>query len=299
MNGVNYMDKYASINKEKKSAERLVKIGGFILVLGGIAYLALMGDESLTILAFLLLVPGFIVSAIGASQFMKVKKRFKIEFLVDIIKQAMPDAVYQPEAGLSPQEVYQTEFLKRADRFHSEDLMYGTIEDVAFRASDVKLEERHVQHTKNGTRVYYVAYFLGRVFHFTFNKEFEGYLQVLESGSPLVNRGFKKVELESVDFNKKFRTFSSSDLSAFYVLTPDIMERIMDLEKSHPGRIGFSFNAESLYIAINNNKDTFELKMFKPVDDQMVDEFRKDLDAVRQIVLLLKLNSKIFKSSTK
>lgn len=290
------MDKYASINEAKQKAEKKVRIGGILLVIAGLAYLATMNSENgAQIFGFLAFLPAVIVSGIGASEFMKVKRRFKHEFLVDIIKNALPETTYIPEQGLSEHEVYQTEFLKRADRYHSEDLMYGKIEDVAFRASDVKLEERHVQHTKNGTRVYYVAYFLGRVFHFTFNKPFEGYLQVLESGSPLSNRGYKKVEMESVDFNKKFRTFSTNDLSAFYVLTPDIMERIMDLEKSHPGRIGFSFTGENLYIAINNNKDTFELKMFKPVDDQMIDEFKKDLLAVKEIVLLLKLNNKIFK----
>lgn len=290
------MDKYASINEAKKKAEKKVRIGGILLVIAGLAYLATMNSpEGAQILGFLAFLPAAIVSGIGASEFMKVKRRFKHEFLIDIIKAALPETTYIPEQGLMEHEVYQTEFLKRADRFHSEDLMYGKIEDVAFRASDVKLEERHVQHTKNGTRVYYVAYFLGRVFHFTFNKPFEGFLQVLESGSPLSNRGYKKVEMESVDFNKKFRTFSTNDLSAFYVLTPDIMERIMELEKAHPGRIGFSFTGENLYIAINNNKDTFELKMFKPVDDQMVEEFKKDLVAVREIVLLLKLNNKIFK----
>jgi hypothetical protein len=290
------MDKYASINEAKKKAEKKVRIGGILLVIAGLAYLATMNSsEGAQIFGFLAFLPAVIVSGIGASEFMKVKRRFKQEFLVDIIKTALPETTYIPEQGLSEHEVYQTEFLKRADRYHSEDLMYGKIEDVAFRASDVKLEERHVQHTKNGTRVYYVAYFLGRVFHFTFNKPFEGYLQVLESGSPLSSRGYKKVEMESIDFNKKFRTFSTNDLSAFYVLTPDIMERIMDLEKSHPGRIGFSFTGENLYIAINNNKDTFELKMFKPVDDQMIDEFKKDLLAVKEIVLLLKLNNKIFK----
>jgi hypothetical protein len=290
------MDKYASINEAKKKAEKKVRIGGILLVIAGLAYLATMNSpEGAQILGFLAFLPAAIVSGIGANEFMKVKRRFKHEFLIDIIKAALPDTTYIPEQGLAEHEVYQTEFLKRADRYHSEDLMYGKIEDVEFRASDVKLEERHVQQTKNGTRVYYVAYFLGRVFHFTFNKPFEGFLQVLESGSPLSNRGYKKVQMESVDFNKKFKTFSTNDLSAFYVLTPDIMERIMELEKTHPGRIGFSFTGENLYIAINNNKDTFELKMFKPVDDQMVDEFKKDLVAVKEIVLLLKLNSKIFK----
>jgi hypothetical protein len=171
------------------------------------------------------------------------------------------------------------------------------LEDVQFRTSDVVLEERHVQQTKNGTHVYYVAYFTGRIFEFTFHKEFEGDLQVLESGSPISNRPFKKVAMESIDFNKKFRTFSTNELSAFYVLTPDIMERMMKLERENPGRISFSFSGATLYIAINNNKNTFELRLFKKIDESMIEEFKADFLVIKDLILSLKLNQNIFKKN--
>lgn len=273
-------------------------IGFIIIGIGAILLLAVYssGSENGMIFPIIVLVIGFIVTMVGTAKFSSVKRSFKADVLSDYFTEAIPGVKYRPETGLSQTDVYQTEFLKRADRFHSEDLLEGQMDEVDFISSDVKLEERHVQHTKNGTRVYYVTYFLGRVFKFTFNKEFEGYLQVLESGSPLSRRKFEKVELESIDFNKKFRTFSTNELSAFYVLTPDIMEAIFELEKRNPGRISLSFTGENLYIAINNNKDTFEIKMFSKIDQAIMDEFRKDLLVIKDFIHTLKLNTKIFKS---
>jgi hypothetical protein len=191
--------------------------------------------------------------------------------------------------------VYGTEFIKHADRFHTEDYLSGKMEGVSFVSSDVKLEERHVEHTKDGTREYYETYFLGRIFIFEFNKDFDGYLQVLEHGRPQSKRKFDKVKLESVDFNKKFKTYSTNELSAFYVLTPHLMEALMNFEKNNKGSISFSFIDSRVYIGINNFKDTFTLKMFKVLDETAFEEFQRELNVIKEIVVELKLNNDIFK----
>ena len=168
------------------------------------------------------------------------------------------------------------------------------MEGVKFVSSDVKLEERHVRHTKNGTQVTYETYYLGRMFIFDFNKPFDGYLQVLEGGRPTSNRGFKKVKLESVAFNKKFKTYSTSEHSAFYVLTPHFMEALMELERKNRGKIYFSFIDNRLYIGINNFINTFELKMFRKLDDKVFDEFKRELLIIKDVIQELKLNKSIF-----
>ena len=291
-------EKLNQFNLLKKKSEKQVAIGLVIIVVATLLFLTMssVGSEELgQMLGIIVGLIGGIVALAGAAGFSKVKRTFKTEVLSAFFSEVIPGTDYIPDRGLAPVEVYATEFLKRADRFHSEDLLKGKLDDVDFLSSDVRLEERHVQHTKNGTRVYYVPYFVGRVFRFTFNKEFEGYLQVLEAGSPLTNRDFQKVELESIDFNKKFKTYATTELSAFYVLTPDIMEAIFELEKRNPGRIGLSFAGENLYIAINNNKNTFEIKMFRSIDNAMMEEFKNDLMVIKDFIHTLKLNTKIFK----
>ena len=220
---------------------------------------------------------------------------FKLEVLKDLIVTFVDEGKFIPDRGLSQHDVYSTEFLKHADVFETEDYLSGKMDGVSFISSDVKLQERHVQHTKNGTRTTYVTYFLGRVFKFEFNKSFEGYLQVLEKGKPTKRRGYDKIKLESVDFNKKFRTYCTSEHTAFYVLTPHFMEALRKFEKNNKGHISFSFIDSNLYIGINNFRDTFELKMFRELNEESFNEFKRELFVIKEIVQELKLNNNIFK----
>lgn len=277
----------------KSSAEKKVMIGA------GIILVSLLGLLFLENGGFILLLPGIIAGvitiAIGFNSFQKLSKKFKVEVLTGLIATFVDNGKFDPNNGLSQSEVYASEFLIRADRFHSEDYLSGSIEGVKFVSSDVKLEERHVRQTKNGTETYYETYFLGRLFRFEFNKSFEGYLQVLEGARPSRNRKYKKVKLESIQFNKKFKTYATSEHSAFYVLTPHFMEALMKFEQKNKGKIYFSFIDSTLNIGINNFVDTFELRMFKKLDDSTFESFKRDLLVIKDVITELKLNNNIFK----
>jgi hypothetical protein len=254
-------------------------------------------DETgvLVIGATIPIITGLILMIMGSASFSRLSHEFKTKYFPQMINRVLPDVDYHFDRGLSQPTVYATEFIKNADRFHSEDLFIGQIDGVDFIGGDVHLEERHVEQTKEGTREYYVTYFLGRIFEFTFNKSFEGSLQVLESGSIESNRKYHKIKLESVDFNKKFRTYATTELTAFYILTPEIMESILNLEKNNPGKVNLSFYGDKMYIAINNSRDTFELKLFRKIDQRVIDEYQKDLGVFKDIVSALRLNVQIFK----
>ena len=293
-------DKIKRFNEHKKQVEQKIIIGIGLVILAIISFLISSAKTTgeFDIFFFIMIIIGVVALAMlitGSVGYYSLKKTFKQDFLAEMFSKLIPDVTYRPETGLSQDEVYSSEFLKRADRYHSEDYIAGKIGDVDFVSSDVKLEERHVQHTKNGTRVYYVAYFVGRVFRFDFNKVFTGNLQVLEAGSPYSRRKFNKVKMESVDFNKKFKIFAEEDITAFYILTPDIMEAIFNLEKRNPGRISMSFLGDHLYVAINNSRDTFELQLFRKLDQSVIEEFKQDLLVIKDFIVSLKLNNKLFK----
>ncbi len=292
-------EQFQKMNQNKQASEKKVIIGVIAAIVGIIFFLSINVAPTMeavfTIIAIILFGGGIIYFGIGLSAFTSIKKQFKVTVLKEMFNELMPGTEYKPDYGLSPSLVYDTEFLKRADRFHSEDYLSGELEGVTFVSSDVRLEERHVQHTKNGTRVYYTTYFLGRVFRFDFNKDFVGELQVLESGYPLSRFKYDRIKLESVAFNKKFKTYSTNDLTAFYILTPDIMESIFKIEARNPGKISFSFHDGKLFFAINNNKNTFELQMFRKIDNSMIEEFKSDLLVIKDLIISLKLNNKLFK----
>ncbi len=120
-------------------------------------------------------------------------------------------------------------------------------------------------------------------------------MQVLEGAKPVRNRKYTKVKLESIQFNKKFKTYATSEHSAFYVLTPHFMEALMKFEQKNKGKIYFSFIDNVLNIGINNYVDTFELKIFKTLDSTVFDSFKRELLVIKDVITELKLNNNIFK----
>jgi hypothetical protein len=279
---------------KKKQAEQKIIIGGILVVIAVLGWFVVLNEWVLGI-SIPAGVVGLVFLGIGFSKFSKLNNQFKLDVLGSLVHQEVEDGYYQPDEGLYESQVYQCEFIKRADRYYAEDLIRGKIDGVAFTSSDIKLQERHVEHTKNGTRTRYETYFQGRLFVFQFNKDFNGYVQVLERGRPRSRRKYGKIKLESVQFNKTFKTYTTNDHTAFYVLTPHLMEALMEFEKNNRGNIGFSFIDDKLYIGINNMRDTFELQLFRPVDKRLIDEFKRDLLVVKNVVHELRLNNNIFK----
>jgi len=289
------MDKIlTAFQRRKANAERIGVAGVLLVVAGGLVY----AFAETVPLSAALAVGGAILVFFSYANFTQIEEEFKSGVLSELIERSVQDADYDHKRGLTPHQVYQCEFLKTADRFHSEDFLSGTIDNVAFVSSDVVLKERRVQTTKHGTQTYYHTYFKGRMFTFEFNKHFEGVLQVLEETSPVTRRPFERVKLESVDFNKKFKTFATDSHLAFYVLTPHFMDALLRFEANHPGKLSFSFIDSKLHIGINNFKDTFSLKFFQKMNQEMIQTFQQDIDILYTIVDELKLNRNIFKTKS-
>ena len=286
------MNDFEQIDLKRKQCGNLVIIG-IVIIIGG-ALLAYLLQSSIPVIGVVVAIIGIIVIIVGSVKFSILKKHFKNTFLRDLISKTFDNAQYYPTRGMDKKTVYDTNLVKKADRYSSEDLITGSIDGVDFETCDLKLEERHVRHTKNGTQVYYVTYFLGRFFEFEFPKEFKSKIIVTEGMISTWFSKFKKIELESVEFNKKFKTYTLNEHDAFYVLTPHLMESILELKRVNPGTLALAFTGKKLNIAINNNRNTFEISMFKKIDTNTITQLVRDLNVIKDIVIELKLNRNIF-----
>ena len=285
------MDEFKDLEEKRRKSARLLSIGVIIIVIGALLFI---GVSNISEIGVIVAIVGIIIVIVAKVNFGKISSLFKNKYLPTLLEETLPGSRFDEKGKLLESELYSCGFLKKADRYTGGDLIVGKIGDVDFSTCDVKLEERHVRRTKNGTQVYYVAYFTGRFFNFDFHKEFVGRVIVTEASLFTLFSDLKKIELESIDFNKKFSTYTNNEHSAFYILTPHLMEAIMNLEKRNPGSIGLSFHNNMLQVGINNSRDTFELNMYKQINQELIDAFRKDLLVIKGIVEELKLNRNIF-----
>ena len=292
------MNKFEQLEAIRKKCPQFI-FGGIATIVLGLIFIFLLtmviGDVCV-FLGFIAIITGSVLIIIGSNRFSKVAREFKDACMQEIIDQVLPNAQYSYNMGIPLSEVYKDGLLKRADRAYSEDLITGNIKGVSFKTCDLKLEERRVRtDSKGNTTVTYVPYFIGRYFVFDFNKNFKGDIVITEGMLPKTFRGLKKIELESEEFNKKFKTYAVDDLSAFYVLTPHLMVSLLELEKNNPGCISISMNSNKLCMAINNNRDTFSVKLNRKIDNMLVELFKAEMNVINEIVDEMNLNNKIFK----
>jgi len=280
------------LDKKRKLCVWLTISGIVVFIIALILIVSL--PEKAEILSIILMIIGVGVFIAGRIKFVSLKKVFKTKHLKPYIEKKYPTYKYEPKQGLSREFVNSLGMYKTPDRFRSEDMLLGTFKDVKFTSSDVVLEERRVRHTKNGTQVYYVPYFTGRIFAFDFNKKIVGKVLVSEGHKTTFFNKLSKVSLESIDFNKQFNTYATDQESAFYILTPQFMEALLKIERNNPGSITMLFTEGKYYIGINSNRDTFELSLWHKVNEETVKSFIKDLTIFEEIVDELKIDRKIF-----
>ncbi len=300
------MQKDLAPYQKRKNMAEIGFVAGFLFI---IVFVVLnVAFEYMTFYALFLII-GILLVLFGIGLFQWTQRKFKQEFLKTYLSDLIENGEFVPRKGFSrvqglqPIDVYRSEFIEQADRFYSYDYLHGIIDGIKFESSDVhlqRLEYRTYTDSKGNTRRkrQYVTYFKGRVFQFDFNKNFDGCVLVLERYRPRSSRKYKKVDLESVDFNKKFKTYTTKEHTAFYILTPHFMESLMKVEKDNPGNVGFSFIDNKLYFALHKNRSTFSLRPFRKIDDRYLKSIHDEVEMIYEMVDDLKLNRNIFKEDS-
>ena len=258
---------------------------------------------SLIAILFMLIIPVIIaiiiVSVLTSKEFLQYKKAYKAYFVEQALNNTFTDIKYNHEAGLDSAILASTGMINTGDRYSSNDLTVGKHNDVGFIQADVHIEEEEEERDSDGNieRDYYTI-FRGRFMIFEFPKKFHSRVLVKSRYAEYLiaatknGRKMEYIETESVDFNKLFNVYAEDGLDAFYVLTPDFMEKVQKLSQLYDNNISFCFTENRMIVGINDGGDAFE----PPDPRQPLDEsaesakIHKETDLIISIVDELKLS---------
>lgn len=274
----------------KKKMDKFNAIGAILIGIG------LIITVVINIVGILFVFVGIFLIGNAFSTKTRFSSIYKGKIVNAIIKEELGEsAVYMPKEMISIQEINECRLLQKPDRYRGEDYIKATYDDVVFEMCDLILEEEVVTTDSNGnvTRSY-EQYFKGRFFIFDFNKDMNKTLYVMPGmGRP---RGVKltKFETESIEFNKKFNTYADSNEDGFYLLTPKMIESMLELQKLYKGRQYYCFLNGKFYVAINNHSDSLEVNVNKPIDEKSLKYTRSDLKIAPAIINEFGLNKSKF-----
>jgi hypothetical protein len=149
--------------------------------------------------------------------------------------------------------------------------------------------------------------FKGLFFVADFHKTFHGQVLVLPDkaekyfgrfGSMLQFHNFTRDELmkmDNVEFEKEFVVYGTDQILARYVLTPLIMDKILELKKKTKTPMFLSLKDSLLYIAVPYKKNLFEPPYFRSLVDYIgTCRYFQDLTTFIGIVEEFNLNTRIW-----
>lgn len=229
------------------------------------------------------------------------EKNFKNIFVKKALEDNFENITYNPDKGFDEEFIDEIGMLDTADSYHSNDLITGEYKGIKFECSDIHIQEEHKSTDSDGnTTTTWVTIFEGKLMIFEFNKKFKADLQVSSAsfGAEALPWGkrFTEVEMEDVEFNKNFCVYAENEHEAFYILTPHFMEKLKEIEEKINAGIMFCFVDNKLHIAIDNNTDSFEYNVYKPIDEKEIEEnIIKDIKTITDFADELDLDNDLFK----
>ncbi len=291
--------KLANLEIEKKSVLRkLFFLHTFIAAISG--YLISVNDTEMSVK---LIIPvGIALSLFGQKLVVSgFRKRFKSEVIKDLFQVLIKDCVYRPDDKINVTNFKDSQLVISAfNEFHGEDFVSGKIGDMK-----VEFSEIHAIHARTDSkgRKQETTIFSGLFYVFTLNVDLKQNTLILkDQAESLLGRnlgrfiqkkssrpGYELVQLESVEFEKKFVVYSNDQIKSRVLLKPTVLENLISFKKKFREPIEVSIRGNKLYVGIQTTKNHFEPKLlgevinFKEIREiydlvQLVRDLQEDLD---------------------
>lgn len=241
----------------------------------------------LEILGIIFIVAAVIVISIAVNKRGKFQKTFKSTIVAQLVKDELgPDAIYNPDRGIDINEINSLKVAKKPDKYHLEDYISSSYNNVPYELCDCTMQEKKVTTDGRGhTQTTYVTYFKGRVIKIDYQRELNMVLKVVNNAPVGFSAsGLEKFETEVIDFNKKFKCYVDDKEHGFYILTPVMINKMMELERMFNGGICYLFMHNNLYVLINNSSDSLEINISKPLDEKQINRIKSEILIAASII---------------
>ena len=178
------------------------------------------------------------------------------------------------------------------DKYSGNDLIFGQIEGVRVKFSDV--EAISVKEDLRGNETHRIL-FAGILFVADFPKRLKGVTQICSGTDDFRDYGGKRARMDDVEFERLFRVYTTDQIEARYALTPSLMENLKLLKTRFHRPINIVLVGDKICMAIRTGRDNFEPDLRRPLVGKGANRFYKDeIGGFLRIVEELRLNRKIW-----
>ena len=239
------------------------------------------------------------------------KSEYKSKIISALVKNIGDNLLYTQYAFVSRERFLASNIFRYwIDRYNGDDYIFGNVGKTKIEFSEIHAEYKIEKDNGNGRKSEeWHDIFKGIFFVADFNKEFSActvvfpdfaerrfgkFGQTLQSlGNQMT--GSELVKLENTEFEKYFAVFSYNQIEARYVLTPLVMEKLVEFRKKINREIYLSFNNSTMYLGVSFQEKLFEPSLWKTLLDlEPIENYYDIIKTIVELVNELDLNTRIW-----
>jgi len=237
----------------------------------------------------------FLVCAVGAYYFFEsiFTDSFTFKFKRKVIRSIVESCglTYHPGGFVENDYLYMI-YDFDIDKYSGNDLIFGQIEGVRVKFSDV--EAISIKEDWQGDKTHRVL-FAGLLFVADFPKRLKAVTQICSGTDEFKDYGGKRARMDDAEFERYFRVYATDQIEARYALTPSLMENLKLLKMRFHRPINIVLTRDKICMAIRTGRDNFEPDLRRPLVGKGANRFYKDeIGGFLRIVEELRLNRKIW-----
>ena len=206
---------------------------------------------------------------------------------------------YDRNSYISPEIYQKSHFTTLGDEYTGQDLLTITIpnkdgEKTSTKLSlcDLHIVEHETYRDNDGTtRTETITLYAGVFAYVELQEPFKCSMAI---NTTLYDKNSRLVQLEDINFNKRLKTYSNDQLEVRYILTPDMMQKLLNLSK-RSSMLKLKFVGKEAFMGLKF--DLFEAKKMQPgmTLSETYLSLYDDIAFVLKLVNELSKNNKVFK----
>lgn len=210
------------------------------------------------------------------------------------VQEVMPGADFKPDDCMDGTDLYLRGVVPDFDDFQGSYLIRYEKDGKACAFSNLTLTRKEKD---RNDRYYNKAVFVGQAYVLRYKSQMQGYVRIMTTTQGMTGErldGFRKqdrdreekIETENQVFNGQFDVYATDAHTAFYVITPVVMERLLAMKAKY-GRFGLAVSGNEIAIALCSGYYLFEPpESYQEIENISVE---KSKDEIQQMLLFAQL----------
>jgi len=258
------------------------------------------------IVGIIVLIAAIVFFVKGTVQYLKFRNEYKTTVVKKVVQFINPKYLYDANKHISLNDFMKSGLgSNKINKAAGDDYVCGKIDKTVFEFSELIAQYEWEDTDQDGKKVMRVEdHFNGLFFLADFNKHIQGETFVMPDTVERLLGKFGQslqksakgelVKLENPEFEKLFAVFSTNQTEARYILTPAIMEGMVNIRKKVGVNCYFSFIGERVYCGIEFNKALFEASITRSVRFADVELMHSLFTLIETIITEMNLNTRIW-----